>query len=57
MNWGKSKINRNIKVVLKTFLIKHYLTSKCSSSAFPAAVWLPVNPLTAPSTETQMSGL
>lgn len=54
---GKDKINRNIKDVLKSFLIKYYLTSKCSSSAFPAVVWLSVNPLTASSTETQMSGL
>lgn len=53
---GKDKINRNIKDVLKSFLIKYYLTSKRSSSAFPAAIWLLVNPLTVPSTDMQMSG-
>lgn len=57
MSWGKGKINRNIKDVLKSFLIKCYLTSKCSSFAFPAAIWLFVNPLTVPSTEMQVSGL
>lgn len=57
MNWGKDEINRNIKDVLKSFLIKYHLTSNCSSSAFPAAIWLFVNPLTVPSTEMQMSGL
>lgn len=57
MNWGKDKINRNIKDVLKSFLIKYYLTSKCSSSTFPEAIWLLVNLLTVPSTEMQMSGL
>lgn len=57
MNSGKDKINMNIKDVLRTFLIKYYLTSKCSSPAFPAAFWLLVNLLTVPSTEMQMSGL